>query len=100
MLGRQDLEADGLLKVSPGLERDLLEPGAVVAARPRPAFFISAATYSAAAVFRVPDFLPLKSLEARKAMWAKAFAPSAVGRTAARSAAPTPGTPADGDRAR
>ena len=33
MRGRQDLEADGLLEVRPGLERDLLEPGAVVAAR-------------------------------------------------------------------
>ncbi len=67
----------------------------------RPAFFISAATYSAARRYSgVPDFRPLNSFEARNATWAKAFAPSATGRTAARSAAPAPGTPADGDRTR
>ena len=63
----------------------------------RPAFFISAATYSAARRYSgVPALRPFMSFEARVAMWAKALAPSATGRTAAlRGAAPAAGKPAE-----
>jgi hypothetical protein len=81
MLRREDLEADGLLEVGPVLERDLLNQVPLSPPGLRPSFCISAATYSAARRYSgVPDLRPLRSLEARKAMWAKAFAPSAAGR--------------------